>query len=92
MDSQGGLISPSNSTTIETVKPFIIAILLPLLLSSCGIFKKKEEVGPYGDNRSRWEKVRTYEEDRYDNWADKWMHRDQYKRRKDSGGDSGIRN
>lgn len=73
------------------MKAIITAALLALLLSSCGLFKEKKEVGPYGDNRSRWEKLRTYEEDRYDDVAYKWKHREQHKRRKEWGGDSGIR-
>jgi hypothetical protein len=66
------------------VKRIIIASLLATFLSGCGVFGKKKEVGPYGDKRTRMEKLRTYEEDRYDDWADKWMHREEYKRRKHS--------
>ena len=61
----------------------IIASLAATLLSSCGLFKKKE-VGPYGDQRSRWQKIKSYEEEHYYNWAEKVMHRDEYKRRKNS--------
>lgn len=64
------------------MKPIIIASLVASLLAGCGSLKKKEEVGPYGDKRSRLQKLSTFEEERYDSWADKWMHRDQYKRRK----------
>ena len=70
-----------------TVKQIITASLIALLISGCGVFKKKEEVGPYGDKRSRWEKLSTYEEDRYDDWMDKWMHRERHKRRKNSSVD-----
>ena len=67
---------------INDVKRALIIGILPILLTGCGLFKKDEEVGPYGDQRSGWEKLRTYEEDRYDDWADKWMHREEYQFRK----------
>lgn len=76
---------------INPVKAILTATVFALLLPSCGLFKENEDVGPYGDKRSRWEKLRTYEEDRYDDVADRWMHREQHQRRKEWGGDSGIR-
>lgn len=79
------MIFPAHFTNLPVVKPLIIASLIALLLSSCGGLRKKE-IGPYGDKRSRWEKFKSYEEERYDDWADKWMHRDAYKRRKANAG------
>ena len=67
-----------------TVKTLLIASLSTLLLSSCGSMKEKEEVGPYGDQRSGWKKFMQSEEERSDRWADRWMHADEYKRRKHS--------
>ena len=68
---------------ISTVKSIISACLFAIFFSSCGVFKKKE-VGPYGDQRSRWQKMWDFEEEHYDGWAEKVMHRDEYKRRKKS--------
>jgi hypothetical protein len=68
------------------VKQIISATLVALLLPSCGLFNKKE-VGPYGDNRSSWEKIRDYEKDHADDWSDKMMHREEYRRRKNSAVD-----
>ena len=82
MDRPSGLIPPPILATVLSVKPIFSAIFLSFLFSSCGLFDKKEEIGPYDDNRSRWQKLTTYEEDRYDSWADKVMHRDEYKRKK----------
>jgi hypothetical protein len=64
------------------VKKSIIASLIALLLSSCGSLKKKE-VGPYGDKRSNWEKFRSYEEERYDEWVNKMTDPDGHRRRED---------
>jgi len=69
-------------STVVVVKHLIIANLICLLLSSCGAFKK-EEVGPYGDNRSNWEKFRSYEEERYDDWVNKLTDPEGHKRRKE---------
>ncbi|MFT4550426.1 MAG: hypothetical protein ACI9UA_004347 [Pseudoalteromonas tetraodonis] len=80
------MIYPLRAPNVIPVKAILTASLVVLLLPSCGLFKKKEEIGPYGDNRSRWQKLRTYEEERYDGWADKWMHREEYKRRKAAEG------
>lgn len=64
------------------MKPSIIASLIALLLPSCGSFKK-EEVGPYGDKRSKWEKFRSYEEERYDGWIDKMTDPEAHRRQKE---------
>lgn len=65
------------------MKHLIIANLICLLLSSCGAFKEKEEVGPYGDHRSNWEKFRSYENERYDGWVQKLTDPEGYRLRKD---------
>ena len=53
------------------MKRIILASLFATLLSSCGVFGEKKEVGPYGDKRSSFEKLSTYEDERYDDWVDK---------------------
>jgi hypothetical protein len=71
--------------SIGVVKHLIIASLLGLLLSSCGTFKK-EEVGPYGDKRSNWEKFRSYEEENYDDWWHKMTSPTNHRRKKEIHG------
>jgi len=68
------------------VKLILLAALIATLSTSCGTFKKEEEVGPWADKRTRLQKLSTYEDERYDDWADKWMHRDAYKRKKARAG------
>jgi hypothetical protein len=77
------LIFLTDLATVPIVKTLLTASLATLLLSSCGSLKK-EEVGPYGDQRSDWKKFWQSEEERSGDWADKWMHADEHKRRKHS--------
>ena len=81
LDARESLIPIHKPARLPAVRSIIIASLIVLSFSSCGAFKK-EEVGPYGDQRSRWEKLRDYEDENYDQWAEKVMHREDYKRRK----------